>query len=99
MMNKPEGFACDACGAPQSCGGEWRVLRIWSPAQAQAFARVRSLAIYDWDDKSATRKGAFHSCGSDCTQTLVERYLAFGLLDAVECHESKAKSQELKAKS
>jgi hypothetical protein len=81
-MKKPDSFFCDICGIAKGETNHWRVLRVWSPAQAETFSRGGSLAIYGWDDKAAARKGSKHACGNSCTQKLVERWLALKTLEA-----------------
>lgn len=86
-MKKPEAFECDVCGAPKGETNHWRVLVITELLVTRSSApdspiKIRELRISEWLEEAARIEGARHACGNNCTQKLVERYLATGKLEA-----------------
>ena len=79
-MNQFTGFECAVCGALKRETNHWWLVFVL--LGVDLLLLQRSLAVTEWRSDIAGNAGYRPTCGCNCTQKLVERWLTTSSLDA-----------------
>jgi hypothetical protein len=106
-MKHTSAFSCDVCGRAKGAVNHWWMITPARAAMPGIGAMglsagpqlpVEQLVISAWNDELASDPAVRHSCGNGCTQKMLERWLATGIVEtprtAAGNPEPKANSQE-----